>query len=103
MREQLCQQAKQCQPMFVKMLQVRHLKAKAQGNAAVVEISGRALRFARVHHLGESDAVTPGGPQYQDPTRELIGITEKDYDAIRDAVLQHTGQSLKPQKGFNLE
>ncbi|MDP3229383.1 MAG: phage virion morphogenesis protein [Acidovorax sp.] len=88
-REQLRQQAKQRQPMFAKMRQVRHLKAKAQGNSAVVEITGRAQRIARVHHFGESDAVTPGGPQYRYPARELIGISQADYDTLRDVLLDH--------------
>lgn len=88
-REQLRQQAKQRQPMFAKMRQARNLKARAQGEAAVVEIANRAQRIARVHHFGEVDAVNPGGPQYRYPARELIGIAPADIDALRDVLLRH--------------
>ncbi len=86
-RQQLRQQAKQRRPMFAKMRQARHLKARSQGNAAVVEIASRAQRIARVHHFGQTDAVTPGGPQYEYPARELIGISQADYDTLRDVLL----------------
>lgn len=88
-REQLRQKAKQRQPMFAKMRQARHLKARAQGDAAVVEIAGRAQRIARVHHFGETDAVKPGGPQYRYPARELLGITSADIEMLRDTLLDH--------------
>lgn len=88
-REQLRQQAKQRQPMFAKMRQARNLKARAQGDAAVVEIAGRAQRIARVHHFGEVDAVNPGGPQYRYPARELLGITPADIEALHDTLLRH--------------
>ena len=62
-RERLRQAARQRQPMFAKLRQQKHLKARAQGGAAVVEFMGRAQRMARVDHFGETDAVNPGGRQ----------------------------------------
>ncbi len=88
-RERLRQQAKQRTPMFAKLRQQRHLKAKGQGNAAVVEFAGRAQRIARVHHFGETDAVNPGGPMYDYPARELLGVTTADIETVRDVVLAH--------------
>ena len=88
-REKLRQKAKQRKPMFAKLRQQKHLKARAQGDAAVVEFAGRAQRIARVHHFGETDAVKPGGPQYRYPARELLGITQDDSDKLRDLLLRH--------------
>ena len=90
-RERLRQAARQRQPMFAKLRQQKHLKARAQGGAAVVEFMGRAQRIARVHHFGETDAVNPGGPQYTYPARELLGITDDDANALRDALLAQFG------------
>ncbi|RYF02236.1 MAG: phage virion morphogenesis protein [Comamonadaceae bacterium] len=87
-REQLRQKAKKRQPMFAKMRQVRHLKARAQGDAAVVEIAGRAQRIARVHHFGESDKVSPRGASYKYPARELLGISSTDLIALRQLLIQ---------------
>lgn len=86
-REQLRQKAKQRQPMFAKMRQARHLKARAQGDAAVVEIAGRAQRIARVHHFGDTDAVTLGGPLYEYPVRELLGIAPDDLKLMQSLIV----------------
>lgn len=90
-REKLRQEARQRQPMFVKLRQQKHLKAKGQGNAAVVEFASRAQRIARVHHFGETDAVNPGGPRHRYPERPLLGISSQDADRIRDTILRHLG------------
>lgn len=90
-REKLRQQARQRQPMFVKLRQAKNLKARVTGSAAVVEFAGRAQRIARVHHFGETDAVNPGGPRYRYPARELLGIAEQDLNTVRDALLAHLG------------
>ena len=57
----------------------------------MVEITGRAQRIARVHHFRETDAVNPGVPQYTYPSLELLGITDDDANALRDALLAHFG------------
>jgi phage virion morphogenesis protein len=88
-RERLRQQARAREPMFAKLRRAKHLKARTQGGAAVVEFIGRAQRIARVHHFGEPDAVNPGGPRYTYPARELLGISRDDYDRIRDTLLAH--------------
>lgn len=88
-REQLRQQARQRQPMFAKLRQQKYLKARSQGDAAVVEFIGKAQRIARVHHFGETDAVNPGGPQYIYPARELLGIAQEDAEALRVILLDY--------------
>lgn len=86
-RERLRQEARQRNPMFAKLRQQKYLKARRDGDAAVVEFAGRAARIARVHHFGETDAVNPGGPSYDYPARELLGITSEDAEALRDVLL----------------
>ncbi|UYL85414.1 virion morphogenesis protein [Acidovorax phage Alfacinha1] len=88
-RQKLRQQARQGQPMFAKLRQHKHLKARAEGGAAVVTFAGRAERIARVHHFGETDAVNPGGPRYKYPARPLLGITAEDGQALRDVLIDH--------------
>ncbi len=88
-REQLRQQARQRQPMFVKLRQAKNLKARVIGTTAVVEFADRAQRIARVHHFGETDAINPGGPRYHYPARELIGIPDDDLDTLREALFAH--------------
>ncbi len=64
-------------------------KAKAQGDAAVVQFAGRADRIARVHHYGEQDRVAKNGPMYDYPERQLLGIPAEDADLLRDVILRH--------------
>ena len=88
-REQLRQQAQQRQPMFAKLRQQKHLKARAAGAAAVVEFASRAQRIARVHHLGLRDRVKPGGPEYDYPERPLMGFPQGYEDQLKDRILAH--------------
>ena len=88
-RERLRQEARQRQPMFAKLRQAKHLKARATGTTAVVEFANRAQRIARVHHFGETDAVNPGGKQHDYPARELLGIAHDDADTLRDMLLDY--------------
>lgn len=88
-RERLRQEAQQRAPMFAKLRQAKHLKARGQGGAAVVEFAGRAQRIARVHHFGENDAVNPGGPRVDYPARPLLGISSEDAERVRDTILRH--------------
>lgn len=76
-------------PMFQKMRQAQHLKARAESDSAVLQFVGRTERLARVHHFGLRDRVLKGGPEYDYPARPLLGITEDMAKAIEDLVLQH--------------
>lgn len=86
-RERLRQEAQLKKPMFSKLRQAKHLKARAEGGSAVVEFASRAQRIARVHHWGEADAVKPGGARVQYPARPLLGISEADADGLRELLL----------------
>lgn len=72
--------------MFQKMGAAKNLKAMASPTEAVVGFVGRAERIARVHQFGLSDRVVPGGPVYQYPTRELIGITAAQAKHVRASI-----------------
>lgn len=89
-RAQVRQQAQQRKPMFAKLRMQRNIRARSEGdNAAVVEFVGRAQRIARVHHYGETDLVNPGGPSYDYPARELLGISKDDTDWLREYLLDY--------------
>lgn len=77
------------QAMFTKLRAAKHLRASAQGSAAVVQFVGRAQRIARVHHFGLRDRVMPGGPMYDYPARELLGITPDMQQKISERIIDH--------------
>ena len=87
-RERLRQEAQLKTPMFSKLRQAKHLKARAEGDSAVVEFANRAQRIARVHQWGEADAVNPGGPRVQYPARPLLGISEDDANSLRELLME---------------
>lgn len=78
--------------MFLKMGTPKNLKAMATPTEAVVGFVGRAERIARVHQFGLSDRVTPGGPMYRYPARELIGMTDAQIERVRDLIATHLGR-----------
>ena len=75
------------QAMFVKLRAAKHLKATASAFEATVGFSGRTERIAWVHHKGLRDQVSPDGPAYVYPARPLLGITDRDLDRVRGAIL----------------
>lgn len=75
--------------MFSKLRTAKYLKTEANPNAAVVGFVGEVERIARVHQYGLRDRAQKGGPDVQYPARQLLGFTEPDIEAIRDAVLAH--------------
>ncbi|MEQ4541150.1 MAG: phage virion morphogenesis protein [Billgrantia sp.] len=76
-------------PMFMKIRRAAHLRTKGQPNAAEVGFVGRIAQIARVHHYGLRDRVRPGGPDYQYPSRELLGYSEADLRMISDTLIDH--------------
>ena len=75
--------------MFEKLRAARHLKVQTDEEGVAVGFLGRTARIARVHQLGLRDQVQPGGPQYDYPARELLGLTEAEREQIKDLLLQH--------------
>lgn len=75
--------------MFVKLRTPNHLRAQVTDQEAVVAITGRAARIAKVHQHGLRDQVKPGGPSVIYPRRELLGLTDADREMVRDILLDH--------------
>lgn len=75
-------------PLFDKLRRPRWLKAKAQGNAAVVEFAGKAQRIAAVHHFGRRDRVS-AGRMHTYSARPLLGITDAERKKIQDMIVHH--------------
>jgi phage virion morphogenesis protein len=70
------------------------LVAQSTADEAVVAITGRAARIARVHQYGLTDRVAPGGPDYRYPARGLLGLTDADRAAIADRIVDHLAGAL---------
>ncbi|MFA9285105.1 phage virion morphogenesis protein [Comamonas sp. SY3] len=81
--------AKKAQSMMQGLASARHLRARATPSSAVVEFSNRAARIAAVHHWGQRDKVSLGGPDYDYPARPLLGISKSDAELIRETILEH--------------
>ena len=79
-------------PMMEKLRAAKHLKASATASEALVGFVGRAERIARVHHFGLRDRVKPGGPEYDYPARQLLGITDEQIERVRDLLLKHLSE-----------
>lgn len=79
----------QVKAMFDKLRAARHLRAQATSAAAVIAITGRAARIARVHQEGLRDQVEPGGPSVIYQRRELLGISDAERERIRDTLVDH--------------
>jgi phage virion morphogenesis protein len=75
--------------MFMKLKQARYLRAESDATGLAVGFAGRIARLARIHQLGLSDHVAPGGPDYRYPARVLLGFSDADRELIRDVLLKH--------------
>lgn len=75
--------------MFEQLRTSRFLRAQATSAEAVIAISGRAARIARIHQEGLRDQVSAGGASIIYPRRELLGLTQADREAIRNTLLDH--------------
>lgn len=75
--------------MFGKIRLQKNLKIKPDTNQIAVGFFGRVARIARVHQEGLPDQVSKKGPQYQYPSRKLLGFSESDRELIRDSLLRH--------------
>jgi phage virion morphogenesis protein len=75
--------------MFVKLKQARYLRVESDPTGLAVGFTGRIAHLARIHQLGLSDRVAPGGPDYRYPARVLLGFSDADRELIRDVLLKH--------------
>lgn len=75
--------------MFNKLRTAQHLKLESDENQITIGFFGRVARIARVHQEGLRDRVSNNGPDYQYPSRRLLGFSQADKDLIRDSLLRH--------------
>lgn len=80
---------RRAQRMMKGLAQPAHLHQRGTPSSAIVEFSERAQRIAAVHHWGERDKVSPGGPDYDYPARQLLGISKEDSELIMDVIFGH--------------
>lgn len=78
--------------LFARLRTSRYLRSTATAEGAVIEITGRAARIARVHQYGLTDRVGRRGPEYRYPERRILGIADADRDAIADLILEHVSR-----------
>lgn len=75
--------------MFGKLRMAKWLKVQVNAEGVAVGFLARASRIASAHQHGELDLVKPGGPSYQYPVRELLGMTEAERETLQDLILMH--------------
>lgn len=73
--------------MFEKLKMARYLKARGTPQQAVIGFAGRVSRIARVHQYGLKDRAERGAPEVRYPRRELLGLSDKDLQQLRDSLL----------------
>ena len=86
------QKGKLRRTMFSKLRTAKYLKTDAKPDAAVLGFISTVGRIAAVHQYGLRDRAQKGGHEVQYPSRQLLGFTDADIDAIRDAVLTKLSQ-----------
>ena len=79
----------QRQQMFSKLRTATHLKINADDAQLAIGFVGRIARIARVHQEGLRERVAKDGPEYQYPSRVLLGFSDADRDLIQDSLLRH--------------
>jgi phage virion morphogenesis protein len=75
--------------MFAKLRTTQYMQIQSDANGLAIGFAGRVARVARVHQLGELDAVAPNGARYKYPARVLLGFSNEDRATIHDIVLKH--------------
>ena len=80
--------------LFARIRTTRYLQVDATGEAAAVQIAGRAARIARVHQYGLVDRVAPGGPDVRYTERRILGFADADEAAVGDLVIDHLARTL---------
>ncbi|WAT03158.1 phage virion morphogenesis protein [Rouxiella chamberiensis] len=77
--------------MFTKMRTNKYMKAKATGNDASVEFTGKVQRMARVHHYGLRDKITRNShdKEVKYDARPLLGFSEDDMQNIESIIISH--------------
>lgn len=77
------------QAMFRRLRTARFMRMETRPDGLALAFMGRVGRIARVHHHGLRDRVSPDGPIYQYPERNLLGISASDRAQIQDSIIDH--------------
>lgn len=75
--------------MFSKLQRTRWLKPKGSSNEASLGFAGFAGQVAREHQYGLRVRVNRSGQQVKMPERQLLGLTEDEFDNIEQLVIRH--------------
>jgi phage virion morphogenesis protein len=75
--------------MFQKLRTVRFLKVQGSNNEMTLGFTGRVARIARVHQYGLKDRVEKNAIFVNYYQREILGLSKKDLDLIRDKIITH--------------
>jgi phage virion morphogenesis protein len=80
--------------MFAKLRTNKYMKAKATGNDASVEFTGKVQRMARVHHYGLRDRPSKRSNEkdVQYDSRPLLGFSKDDMSEIESIIMEHLGK-----------
>ncbi|ENO3979196.1 phage virion morphogenesis protein [Aeromonas veronii] len=73
--------------MFQHLVSPRWLKATSTEHQAVVEFVGSANRLATIHQYGLKDLIK--GREIHYPARELLGITQQEFNDLEEVLLNH--------------
>ncbi|HAU5677134.1 TPA: phage virion morphogenesis protein [Citrobacter freundii] len=73
--------------MFQKLRTSRYMKASGRNDTAVVEFVGKVQRIARIHQYGLKDQPNHHSQDVQYPKRQLIGLTQREYQLIKNIIL----------------
>lgn len=79
--------------MFVKLRQVKFMKASSDPGGVSVGFMGRVSRIARVHQLGLNDQASPGGADVNYQRRELLGFSSADLELTESMLLEHLSEA----------
>jgi phage virion morphogenesis protein len=74
---------------FIPDTLTNYMRAETDALGLAIGFAGRVARVARIHQFGESDRVSPHGPEYKYPARVLLGFSDADREMIRDLLLKH--------------
>ncbi|MBP2156209.1 phage virion morphogenesis protein [Erwinia rhapontici] len=78
--------------MFAKLRTAKYMKAKATGDDAVVEFTGRVQRMVRVHHYGLRDRPVKGGQETTYEQRPLLGFNKNLITYIEEQIISAIGK-----------
>ena len=74
--------------MFAKLRNSRWMLIEGNDKELAIGFASRVTDLVRVHQFGEKSTVVRGGPEYQYPARNLLGLTNVEREMIRDRLFR---------------